>query len=40
MVDFIVQMATVTEQTVPVEELMRDPDDDGAAATAAEASQA
>ena len=38
-VDFVVQMATVTEQTVAVEELMRDPDDDGAAAPTA-ASQA
>jgi len=38
-VDFVLQMASVTEQTVPVEELMRDPDDDGAA-TPAEASQA
>jgi trigger factor len=28
-VDFILQMASVTEQTVAVEELMRDPDDDG-----------
>jgi trigger factor len=26
-VDFILQMATVTEQSVPVEELLRDPDD-------------
>jgi trigger factor len=37
-VDFILQMATVTEQTVPVEELMRDPDEqDGAAPATAEA---
>jgi trigger factor len=28
-VDFILQMATVTEQSVSAEELMRDPDDDG-----------
>ena len=27
-VDFILQMATVTEQSVSVEELMRDPDED------------
>ncbi len=36
-VDFIVQMATVTEQSVPVEELLRDPDDDAAPTAAAEA---
>ncbi len=36
MVDFILQMATVTEQSVPVEELLRDPDDDAAPAAAAE----
>ncbi len=34
-VDFILQMATVTEQSVPVEELLRDPDDDAAPTTAA-----
>ncbi len=36
-VDFILQMATVTEQGVPVEELLRDPDDDAAPTAAAEA---
>lgn len=41
-VDFILQMATVTERTVSVEELMRDPDDDtepsgGSAAASSEA---
>jgi trigger factor len=35
-VDFILQMATVTEQSVPVEELLRDPDDDATPAVAAE----
>ncbi len=35
-IDFILQMATVTEQSVPVEELLRDPDDDAAPAAAAE----
>jgi trigger factor len=38
-VDFILQMASVTEQSVTVEELMRDPDEDqtaGAAPAAAE----
>ncbi len=35
-VDFILQMATVTEQRVPVEELLRDPDDDAAPAAAVE----
>ena len=36
-VDFILQMATVTEENVSPEELMRDPDDDAAPAAAAEA---
>ena len=36
-VDFILQMATVTEQSAPVEELLRDPDDDAAPTAAAEA---
>ena len=34
-VDFILQMATVTEQNVPPEELLRDPDDDAVAPAAA-----
>ena len=29
MVDFILQLASVTEQPVTLEELMADPDDDG-----------
>jgi trigger factor len=32
-VDFILQMASVTERSVPVEELMRDPDDEGGASS-------
>ena len=36
-VDFVLQMATVTEQTVPAEELLRDPDDDAAPAAPAKA---
>ena len=36
-VDFILQMATVTEQSVSAEELMRDPDDDGLPGAAAAA---
>jgi hypothetical protein len=36
-VDFVLQMATVTEQTVPGEELLRDPDDDAAPAAPVEA---
>ncbi len=36
-VDFVLQMATVTEQNVPPEELLRDPDDDAAPAAVAEA---
>lgn len=35
-VDFIVEMASVTEETVTPEELMRDPDDDAAAAAPAD----
>jgi trigger factor len=35
-VDFVLQMASVTEQTVPVEELLRDPDDDAAPAAPVE----
>jgi hypothetical protein len=38
-VDFILQMASVTDQKVAVEELMRDPDDENAPA-AVDAAQA
>jgi trigger factor len=39
-VDFILQMATVTEQSVSAEELMRDPDDDALPGAGAAASGA
>ncbi len=35
-VDFIVELANVTDQTVTIEKLMADPDDDAEAATASE----
>jgi hypothetical protein len=36
-VDFVLQMATVTEESVSAEELMRDPDEDGGPAGASPA---
>jgi trigger factor len=39
-VDFVLQMATVSEDKVSPEELMRDPDEDGGAGAEGEASEA